>query len=335
VRVKPYLKRAAENIVATLAPSVWSAGRSTRLLVLMYHRSLPPGHPDRKTEQPGMFVSPETLDLHLATLRQYFELVHLDDWLRRAEAGEPLPRLACALTFDDGWRDNYEYAFPVLVRHRAPATIFLVSGLIGTESEFWPNRLARLLASAGKRPLAGKLGEVLATARARPQDAQEWTSGDIDRAIGLMKQLGEAECHELIGAEEKRHERGGQPRALLNEEEIRTMAASGLVRFGSHTQTHFRCREGAPADTLRREIVDSRAQIAAAAGAPADLFCYPNGDTTQAARDLVSQNYLGAVTTVSGWHSPRADRFLIKRTGLHEDVSSRRAALLARISGWL
>ena len=323
VRLKRHLKRAAENIVAAVAPVAWSTGRTTRLLVLMYHRVLPPEHPDRQTEQPGMFVGPDTLDLHLATLGRYFELVHLDDWLKRASSAAELPRLACALTFDDGWRDNYEYAFPILQRHRAPATIFLVSGLIGTEQQFWPNRLARLLANRGGRALTGRLGELLAPAR------------DIDHAIELMKSLSDAQCDELIRAEEQPYGHGGAGRTLLNEAEVRSMAASGLVRFGSHTQTHFRCREGAAAETLRREIVESRDQVAAAVGAPAELFCYPNGDTTPAARDLVSQNYLGAVTTRSGWHVPGADRFLIRRTGLHEDVSNRRAALLARVSGWL
>ena len=132
VSVKPHLRRAVESMVGTLAPLAWSAGRARRLLVLMYHRVLPDDHPDRLTEQPGMFVSPRTLDLHLATLRRYFELVHLDDWLKRAASGAELPRLSCALTFDDGWRDNYEYGFPVLQRYQAPATIFLVSGSIAT-----------------------------------------------------------------------------------------------------------------------------------------------------------------------------------------------------------
>ena len=150
-----------------------------------------------------------------------------------------------------------------------------------------------------------------------------------------MKSWSDAQCDELIRAAEQPYGHSGSGRALLNESEVHAMAASGLVRFGSHTQTHFRCREDAAAETLRREIVESRDQVAAAVGAPAELFCYPNGDTTTAARDLVSLNYLGAVTTRSGWHVPGADRFLIRRTGLHEDVSNRRAALLARISGWL
>jgi len=130
--LKAIAKRAVVCAVARTAPLTWRWRRPGSLVVLMYHRVLPKDSPARRTEQPGMYVSPETLDLHLGELKRHFELVHLDDWLRRAEARSTLPRLACAITFDDGWRDNYDFALPVLARHGAPATIFLVSSYIGT-----------------------------------------------------------------------------------------------------------------------------------------------------------------------------------------------------------
>jgi hypothetical protein len=136
--VKRQLKRIAEAVAAPLAPLTWRMRRDPRLLVLMYHRVLPPTHADRAIEQPGMYVSPATLDLHCALLKRYFDFVHLDDWLRAARAREELPRMACALTFDDGWRDNFEYALPVLEQQCVPATIFLVSSYTGTAREFWP-----------------------------------------------------------------------------------------------------------------------------------------------------------------------------------------------------
>lgn len=334
--VKRRLRYAAENILAALAPAIWTIGRSSRLLVLTYHRVLPPEHPDRKIEQPGMYVSPDTLDLHLAVLRRHFELVHLGTWLRRARDGDELPRIACALTFDDGWRDNFEHGYPILLHHRAPATIFLVSSLIGKDEEFWPNRLARLLAASRDRQLpAGRLGELLSRVGARAQANGPWTSQEIDQAIALMKELDEPEIHELIGAEQRLRGYATPGRVILNEEELRIMAASGLVQFGSHTKTHYRCRITASPATLRTEIIDSRAEITASVGAHVDLFCYPNGDVTPAARELVSQHYIGAVTTEKGWHSPEADPFQIRRIGVHEDISSRPASLLARISGWL
>ncbi len=55
--------------------------------MLTYHRVLPESHPDRAHEQAGMYVRPETLAMHLETVKEHFELVHLDDWLTAKDAG--------------------------------------------------------------------------------------------------------------------------------------------------------------------------------------------------------------------------------------------------------
>lgn len=302
----------------------------------MYHRVLPPDDPERKLEQPGMYVSPQTLEMHLTLLKAHFDLVHLDDWVRRAAAGQTLPRLACAITFDDGWRDNYVHGFPVLRRQQVPATIFLVSSLIGTRNEFWPNRLARLLAmDASGKQLPRKLAELLSPLVASAAQAGEWTVELVDRAIGLAKALPEDEIQELLSGAPGQDSYTALTRAILDEQELHAMAASGLIRYGSHTRTHFRCREGAAQAQLEEEIGESRAEIAARIAQPIDLFCFPNGDFTPAALQVVRRHYLAAVTTRSGWHSPAQDAASIRRIGVHEDVSNRPESFLARLSGVL
>ncbi len=308
-----------------------------KLLVLTYHRVLPAEHPDRAIEQPGMYVSPETLDLHLTLLKRHFPIVHLDDWLRNAATGGVLPPQACALTFDDGWQDNFEYAFPVLRRHAAPATIFLVSGMTGTDLEFWPNRLARRLVRL--RPGEGlpePLGRVLAPVIEHARNAGAWGLQDLDRAVVLSKQLGDDQIRALLDEAPAGAAAEAGARAVLDENELALMASSGLVRFGSHTRTHRRFRDDLPLEMLEGEIAGSRVEIAAAVGsAGVGVFCYPNGDTTPAAIGVVRRHYAAAVTTRKGWHRAGADPFLIPRIGVHEDVSNRGAAFLARIAGLL
>ena len=112
-----------------------------------------PVTPLKRLEQPGMYVSPDTLAMHLRVLKRHFEIVDLGDWLRRQRDGSALPDRACCITFDDGWRDNFQHGFPVLRAARVPATIFLVADFIGTRYRFWPNRLATLLGTLDRARL--------------------------------------------------------------------------------------------------------------------------------------------------------------------------------------
>jgi len=340
VRVlKRIAKRTLIYTAARVAPITWKWRRPGSLVVLMYHRVLPKDSPARKTEEPGMYVFPETLDLHLTELKRRFELVHLDEWLRRAREGSPLPKLACAITFDDGWRDNYEFALPVLAKHNAPATIFLVSSYVGTAQQFWPNRLMSLMDKAFSgpgsvhfpEPLRGIVEPILAQARQRGV----LSADDIDRAIQEAKGLDEEQIRSLVEETGKGCSDPPGTAEILSWSDVAQMAATGLVRFGSHTMTHLRLGGRIPSQELEREIAGSRSRLLEMLGQDVDLFCYPNGETSPEALDSVRRHYLGAVTTRRGWHTAGRDPHLIRRIGVHEDVSDTPEAILARLSGWL
>ena len=338
-RLKRIAKRAVVHTIACTAPLTWRLRRPGALVVLMYHRVLPKDSPARRTEQPGMYVSPATLDLHLTELKRRFEPVHLEEWLRRAKTGAPLPRLACAITFDDGWRDNYEYALPVLAKHQFPATIFLVSSYIGTSYRFWPNRLMSLLqksfAEPGSVDYPQPLRRIVEPVLAQAREHGTLTAEEADRAVQAAKILGEEQIRALIEAAEKSAGDALEAAEILSREEIGRMAATGLIRFGSHTATHYRLGGHPSAQAMEREIVASRDALRRLCGQEIALFCYPNGDTSPAAIECVRSHYLGAVTTHSGWHGPNGDPHLIERIGVHEDVSATRAAFQSRLSGWL
>ena len=335
--VKRQLKQLTQNLLAPFAPFIWRPRSGPRLLVLMYHRVLPADHPDRPHEQPGMFVSPETLALHLGILKTHFEVVHLEDWARDVANGLPVPRLACALTFDDGWRDNFEYAFPILQAQAVPATIYLLSDLVGTRYSFWPNRLARLLGDPrngdSQHGWPDWLERELVQVGAPPSARSTLSMTQIDTVIANCKsRYTDAELGRLLDSTAAGGAQGGGDRDLMNWDEIRQMAAGGQIRFGSHTRRHTRLDARAPTEVLQDEIQSSRALIEAQLQTPVSSFCYPNGDHSPAALDLVRRSYATAVTTRRGWNSVSSDAHLLNRVGLHEDVSSTAPAFLSRLS---
>ena len=277
-----------------------------------------------------MYVSPGTLAMHLEILASSFEFVHLDEWLQAVAAGRLVPLRACAITFDDGWRDNFDHAWPILRGSQVPATIYLVSDLVGTRYSFWPNTLARFLAAANSRAdWPGWLRE-----RADQNDGRPLDADAIDAVIMRCKAaFSDAEMQARL--RELEAGTAVAPRDVMSWDEVETLHRSGLVRFGSHTRRHTRLSTIADGPQLHDEVIESKRLIAERLGAPVNTFCYPNGDTTPEAIACVRRHYVGAVTTRLGWNGPGSDLWTLCRVGVHEDIAATPELFQARLSGLL
>ena len=133
----------------------------SRAAILNFHRVLPAKRARALAVEPGMMLTPESFRRVLEALTGNFHLVSLSDLVTRILEQRPFPERACAITFDDGWRDNYDFAFPELERFEVPATIFVVTERVGTLGAFWPDEVCRRLGSlpaAEMRKLANSLG---------------------------------------------------------------------------------------------------------------------------------------------------------------------------------
>ena len=260
--------------------------------------------------------------------------LHLDDWLSKRVKNEPLPKLSFALTFDDGWQDNYQYAFPILCSEAMPATIFLVTEFLDTDRVFWPEQVLKLLTSVAL-PIDRPEFEWL-----RPFLTTESSSGSpltLEQADGVISRLKALDDKTILD-----HLAGipraafattpdQTPRHILNSTELSEMAASNLVRFGAHTQNHFRLNRIDSAPTLRDEIVGCMEDLKKLGRSAIPIFCYPNGDITTDGQQLVKENYLAACTTKTGWNPLSRDVFDLRRFNLHDGNSDSPRKLFATI----
>lgn len=101
-----------------------SRGASARLVILMYHRVLK--NPDPLLHD---VIDAAEFEKHAATLARNFNVLHLSDAAVRLQEGT-LPPRAAVITFDDGYRDNFEVALPLLEKYSIPATFFVAAGFL-------------------------------------------------------------------------------------------------------------------------------------------------------------------------------------------------------------
>jgi peptidoglycan/xylan/chitin deacetylase (PgdA/CDA1 family) len=164
--VSPFLSVSASKpfvslILPTPTPAVSPLGsmfaptpdgdiRTVRVPILMYHYlSTPPA--DANIYRRDLSVAPELFAQHLERIQlEGYTTTSLYDLLLHLTQGAALPPHPVILTFDDGYRDNYEYAFPLLVKHRMQATFFVVTDFIDEQrSEYLTWDMVREMYSAG------------------------------------------------------------------------------------------------------------------------------------------------------------------------------------------
>lgn len=329
--LKQWVKPVLVSLAGSLGPHTRTGG-AARLWLLMYHRVLPSFDIRYAQEEPGMLIRPETLEMHIQELRKQFDLMPLAEWISAKQAGDALPGRACAITFDDGWLDNYEYAFPVLKAQSAPATLFAVAEKVGTDFQFWPNIVATLLLRGAAPHMA--LHPIF---HAFVRDINATPSAD--QLADVIKQLKTVSDASIFAALEELNWRTlceGMAPALMSWEQLTEMKRSGLVDIGSHTCTHRRLTDALTPAELEYEIVHSKAVLEQHLQSSVELFCFPNGDYNPLALSLVKQHYQAAVTTRRGINAvDTMNIHELTRIGLHDEVSCNRRLFRARLSGWV
>jgi peptidoglycan/xylan/chitin deacetylase (PgdA/CDA1 family) len=287
-------ERVTRTIKSAIARLLYSSGAlwlwqavvlRRRLVVLMYHRVLTAREAARTGSHPGLIVDEATFASNVAVLKRRFNVLTLDDVARHVSQRIPFPDSSCLITFDDGWKDNFTNALPILEAHDLPATIFLPVNYVGTRRLFWRETLNHLLVKAvveGRRDPARleALKALLSPAGLDPVLAFE--GGDpraaIIRFVGVQPQLTAPLMQQLLPA--LAAALGVAPTGLCDEDafidwnNVATMRRKG-ISFGGHGAEHLRLSTLPEADA-GADIRQSKAILDDQVPGATRAFSYPN-----------------------------------------------------------
>ena len=284
--------------------------------ILMFHHVRKPRQtPFRPNSH--LEIAPDFLLAVVRRVRELgFDIVDLDEAERRLRTGEG-PRFV-VLTFDDGYRNNFSDAYPILKGESAPFTVYVATGLVDGLAWPWWDVAGAIVASAPE--IRFKVGDRL---YAGPTVEPEQKYRMLDTLIAALIGVSEEEQRRDVAAVAAAY--GIALPALpdepmMNWDEVRALAADPLATIGAHTVGHYALAR-LDAERARREMAESIARIEAETGRRPRHFAYPYGSPdTAGAREFAMAADLGFATAVT------------TQRGLLHAADARRPMALPRIS---
>jgi peptidoglycan/xylan/chitin deacetylase (PgdA/CDA1 family) len=292
------------NVLGAVSPG----GGKGRLSILIFHRVLPQVDP----------LFPQEMDAQrfhtLCTwLAGWFNVLPLDEAVRRLKDGS-LPKRALAITFDDGYADNFEVAMPILKRHGLCATFFIATGFLDG-GRMWNDtviesvRLTKLNTLPVQQLGVPGLAEMAVRSVAEKQEA-------IARIIRAIKYLPVPQRLTLTQELAALAKVTPPTNLMMTGHQVRAMRRAGM-QIGAHTVSHPILATLGDVEA-RDEIQRGKHHLEDLLDEPVTLFAYPNGKpgedySPQSVEIVKDLGFEAAVSTAWGASNAQTDHFQIPR----------------------
>lgn len=272
---KKYVFRTLSSPIVTL-PFLYAYRKKP--LVVIYH-----GITDRESflgieNYRGKHVGKKTFEADLSYLEKHFSIVPLADIELIIETRTFPKKPVCAITFDDGYKNNYRIAYPILRSRGLPATVFVATDFLDTGKPLWTDRLEYIIDNTKLALLPFHTARGLKTFSLETIEDRKQTDNTLrlflkqmnssERRGALDRLAHEAAC-DLLKAED-----GSPDYAPLSWDEAQTLFKNG-IEIGAHTVTHPVLGQLSSNDQ-EKEIALSASRVRSTIGS-CRHFAYPNG----------------------------------------------------------
>jgi len=278
----------ADGLIAALT------GTSRLPIIISYHRVVENFEESARRSIASMLISIRMFEQHLDWIGRDYQFVSLDEIGSRLEAGTVSTRPTAAIAFDDGYSDVYHNAFPLLVKKGIPASVFVVTGLVGTRQMQIHDKLYLLLKSAfsGARQSSRQVVELLQNADAVPHKMEAIGRLRPDAFLvtrALLDNVPQTQVDRMMQVLEARFGLGdgcNDGFRSLSWEMLEKMRSAGMT-IGSHTRSHALLTNESR-ETMIEETTRSRRDLADRLRMNVQHFAYPDGRHNAEAASVVA-----------------------------------------------
>lgn len=268
----------------------------TRGVVLCYHRV----YEGSVTDPQLLCVSPKHFEEHLQIISKYFNPVSCEKLIADIKNKALKPR-SLAITFDDGYFDNYEFALPLLKKYNIPATFFISSGYINNSGEFYWDELSELVLDKESKWNAAQ----------NPCSCSEYKYANLTALMHYLSS--ETERQEIMNKLYIARGRGRPEMRRMTIAQIKNINASALFEIGSHSCNHLSLKTVC-LERQKDEIKKDMEYLASIIGENIKQFCYPYGEYNQTTINLCKELHLtGAFSLVSECVTNNSNLYSIPR----------------------
>jgi peptidoglycan/xylan/chitin deacetylase (PgdA/CDA1 family) len=293
-------------------------------VVIGYHRVVEDFASSAEMSIPSMLVSLRMLERHLDWIGHRFQFVSLDELGARLDSGDGLDKPIAAITFDDGYRDFYSHALPLLKKKGVPAAVFVVTDLVGTTTAQTHDKLyLMLMRRFGDRELMAndvaellqRLGILLPNGTVTATAATPFLATRL-----LLEALSQADMQRVLTAlesEDSISEDTFKPFYSLTWEMLAGIRRAGIT-VGSHTRTHV-LMTNESRQKVMDEVVGSREELEKRLGTGVQHFVYPDGAfNTSSVNAVAAAGYRFGYTSCMH-RDPKHPMLTVPRTVLWEN----------------
>jgi peptidoglycan/xylan/chitin deacetylase (PgdA/CDA1 family) len=264
-------------------------------------------------------------------LNRHYQILPLPDLVGRLSRREPIPPNALALTFDDGYRDNYTLAYPVLKKFGVPATTFLTTNYIDQVAIPWNAELSHAIKKTRQPRLVLAFNSHDEVIDIQSEQARILA---LDRLLAILRHIPDAEKQQKlrdIYNQLKIKDFSDLEGMMMTWDQVREMKRNG-ISFGAHTVRHPILTR-IPIEESRKEMEDSRSKLETELDDAVELFAYPNGkaqDFNEFHKALAKDaGFKAAFSTLHGMNTTETDPFAFRRGGPSEQTLPEFALKLA------